>query len=269
MGIASGDYDRDGDEDLVVTNLVGETFVLYENDGKAGFEDRRAAVGLAAPTAMMTGFGTDWFDADNDGWLDLFTANGAVNVIPSLRATPNPFRQRNQLFLGVPDRSPRGAAPSPAGAAAAVARTQLRLREVTATAGPALDLLEVSRGAAFGDLDLDGRVEVVVTNNNGPVRLLHNVTGGSGHWVRVRPAQPRGNRWALGASVAVEVPNAPALVRRVRSGGSYLSSSDLRAHVGLGPHATPVNVVVTWPDGTAQRVTGLGVDREHVITRDP
>ena len=98
MGIASGDYDRDGDEDLFVTNIVGETFVLYENDGSGGFEDRRAAVGLAPPTAMMTGFGTDWFDSDNDGWLELFIANGAVNLIPSLRGTPNPFRQRNQLF---------------------------------------------------------------------------------------------------------------------------------------------------------------------------
>ncbi len=116
MGIASGDYDRDGDEDLVVTNIIGETFVLYENDGSGGFEDRRAAAGLAAPTAMMTGFGADWFDADNDGWLELFVANGAVNLIPSLRGTPNPFRQRNQLFTTRPligrDASPRRSSPS-------------------------------------------------------------------------------------------------------------------------------------------------------------
>ena len=200
MGIASGDYDRDGDEDLVVTNIVGETFVLYENDGSGGFEDRRAAVGLAAPTAMMTGFGADWFDADNDGWLELFIANGAVNMIPSLRGTPNPFRQRNQLFTtapgtghrepgtGIPPPPPeasarQGRAPASAGGSGAAgpgagtqAQAAVRLREVTTQAGPGLELLGVGRGAAFGDLDLDGRVDVVVTNNGGPVRLLHNVT---------------------------------------------------------------------------------------------
>ena len=80
MGIASGDFDRDGDEDLFVTNIVGETFALYVNDGHGNFEDVRTRTGLAAPTAAFTGFGTDWFDYDNDGWLDLFVANGAVNV---------------------------------------------------------------------------------------------------------------------------------------------------------------------------------------------
>ena len=257
MGIASGDYDRDGDEDLVVTNLVGETFVLYENDGTGGFEDRRAAVGLAAATGMMTGFGADWFDADNDGWLDLFVANGAVNVIPALRASPNPFRQRNQLFVTVP-RPGAGAKGRPA----------VGLREVTADAGPGLELVDVSRGAAFGDLDLDGRVDVLVTNNGGPVRLLRNVTAAAGHWLRVSLKQPDGNRFAVGATVRVTpADGSPALVRRVRAGGSYLSSSDLRVSLGLGSARGPVDLTVTWPDGVVERRTGLAVDREHLITR--
>ena len=289
MGIASGDYDRDGDEDLVVTNIVGETFVLYENDGTGGFEDRRAAVGLAAPTAMMTGFGADWFDADNDGWLELFIANGAVNLIPALRGTPNPFRQRNQLFTTGPGtgsgkRVPGTAAPTTAGpalraadlaAASTPAQPQpadptqaaVRLREVTAQAGPGLELLGVGRGAAFGDLDLDGRVDVVVTNNGGPVRLLHNVTSGAGHWLRLRLTQPTTNRRAVGASVRIDVPGQPPIVRRVRSGGSYLSSSDDRLYVGLGTVAGPITATVTWPDGVQQRVSGLVVDREHEISR--
>ena len=98
MGIASGDFDLDGDEDLFVTNIVGETFVLYVNDGRGSFDDARARVGLAAPTAAFTGFGTDWFDYDNDGWLDLFIANGAVNIIEAQRGEKFPFRMRNQLF---------------------------------------------------------------------------------------------------------------------------------------------------------------------------
>ncbi|BCS32790.1 RNA-binding protein [Luteitalea sp. TBR-22] len=261
MGIAAGDYDRDGDDDLVVTNIIGETFVLYENDGTGAFEDRRAAVGLSSATAMMTGFGADWFDADNDGWLELFIANGAVNLIPSLRATPNPFRQRNQLF------TTRPAASVAAKAAGRAPAPPVRLTELTTQAGPGLELVEVSRGAAFGDIDLDGRVDVLVTNNGGPVRLLRNVSSATGHWLRLSLAAATGNRRALGASVRVDLPGAPPVVRRVRSGGSYLSSSDTRLHIGLGSATGPVDATITWPDGVTQRVAGLTVDREHVIRR--
>ena len=90
MGIASGDPDADGDEDLFITNIVGETFALYVNDGAGNFDDARLRAGLSQPTAAFTGFGTDWFDYDNDGWLDLFTANGAVNVVEKLRASRFP-----------------------------------------------------------------------------------------------------------------------------------------------------------------------------------
>ncbi len=268
MGIASGDYDRDGDEDLVVTNLVGETFVLYENDGTGGFEDRRAPAGLAAATAAMTGFGADWFDADNDGWLELFVANGAVNVISSLRATSNPFRQRNQLFTTKPDSGSRGPGAG-AGGPATAATKAVRLIDITAQAGPGLEPLGVSRGAAFGDLDLDGRVDIVVTTNDGPARLLRNVTTTPGHWLRLRLSQPEKNRRALGATVRIELPGQPPIVRRVRSGGSYLAASDDRLHIGVGKVAGPVSLLVTWPDGVQQRVTGLAVDREHEIRRTP
>ena len=97
MGIASGDFDLDGDEDLFVTNIIGETFALYVNDGRGNFDDARARR-AGAPTAAFTGFGTDWFDYDNDGWLDLFVANGAVNIIEAQRGQPLPFRMTNQLF---------------------------------------------------------------------------------------------------------------------------------------------------------------------------
>jgi hypothetical protein len=262
MGIASADYDRDEDEDLMVANLTGETFVLYDNDGTASFEDRRAAVGLAAPTALMTGFGADWFDADNDGWLDLFVANGAVNLIPTLRGTANPFRQRNQLFLGAPADIGKADAPGPPRSTARV-----RLVEVTTDAGPGLALEEVSRGAAFGDLDLDGRIDIVVTNNAGPVRVLRNATANDNHWMRLALRQPGGNRFALGATVRIDLPGEPPIVRRVRSGGSYLSSSDYRLHIGVGRRTNPVDVVVTWPDGQKETVKGLAVDREHTIQR--
>ncbi len=171
MGIASGDFDLDGDEDLFVTNIVGETFAMYVNDGRGSFDDARSRVGLAAPTAAFTGFGTDWFDYDNDGWLDLFIANGAVNIVEAQRGEKFPFRMRNQLFRNT------GAG---------------RFEETSKAGGPAFDRAEIGRGAAFGDIDNDGDVDVVVTNNNGPVRLLLNQAGARNHWLQVRLAAGAG-----------------------------------------------------------------------------
>ena len=108
MGIASGDPDADGDEDLVVTNIAGETFAMYVNDGRGGFEDRRADVGLAQSTGAMTGFGVAWLDADNDGTADLLAVNGAVTLVPELRGQAVPYRQRNQVFRGVLSRPSSG-----------------------------------------------------------------------------------------------------------------------------------------------------------------
>ncbi|HEX2491096.1 MAG TPA: VCBS repeat-containing protein, partial [Blastocatellia bacterium] len=151
MGIASGDFDLDGDEDLFITNIIGETFALYVNDGQGNFDDARVKTGVAAPTAAFTGFGTDWFDYDNDGWLDLFIANGAVNIVEAQRGEKFPFRMRNQLFRN----TGKG-----------------RFEETSRAGGPAFDRAEIGRGAAFGDVDNDGDVDVVVTTNGGPVRLL-------------------------------------------------------------------------------------------------
>ena len=213
MGIASGDVDADGDEDLFVTNIIGETFVLYLNDGKGSFEDVRAAWGLAQPTAAFTGFGTNWIDYDNDGWLDLFVTNGAVNVVAAQRGQPNPFRMKNQLFRN----TGRG-----------------RFLETSASGGPAFEMAEIGRGAAFGDVDNDGDTDIVVTNNGGPVRLLLNQAAAGQHWLQVRLDQPGGNRFGVGAWIGVERAGRPTLFRRVRTDGSYLSASDMRAHFGLG-----------------------------------
>ena len=166
MGIASGDFDLDGDEDLFVTNIVGETFVLYVNDGRGNFEDARAQAGLAAPTAAFTGFGTDWFDYDNDGWLDLFVANGAVNIIEAQRGQPSPFRMRNQLFRNTGDG---------------------RFEETSAAGGPAFARAEIGRGAAFGDIDNDGDVDVVVDEQQRAGAAAAQSGGRTkNHWLQVR-----------------------------------------------------------------------------------
>jgi len=246
MGIASGDFDLDGDEDLFVTNIVRETSVLYVNDGRGNFEDARVRSGLGALTAAFTGFGTDWIDYDNDGWPDLFVANGAVNIVEALRGQPSPYRMRNQLFHNTGAR---------------------RFEETSAAAGPAFARAEIGRGAAFGDIDNDGDVDIVVTNNDGPVRLLLNQAGAANHWLQVRLDQPSSNRFAIGSRVGVERAGRPALWRRVRTDGSYLSASDVRAHFGLGSSAEVGAVVVEWPDGGRERWADVKGDRLVTLRR--
>jgi predicted nucleotidyltransferase len=245
MGIASGDFDADGDEDLFVTNIIGETFVLYVNDGKGNFDDARVRAGLARPTAAFTGFGTDWFDYDNDGWLDLFIANGAVNIIESERGQPAPYRMRNQLFRNINGR----------------------FEETSAAAGPALARAEISRGAAFGDVDNDGDVDVLVTTNNGPVRLLLNGSAARNHWLQIRLRRDSGERFGMGARVGIERAGKPTLWRRVKTDGSYLSASDIRVHVGLGASTRVDAVVVEWPDGVRERWKDVAADRMVTLQR--
>ena len=247
MGIASGDVDLDGDEDLFVTNIAGETSVLYINDGRATFDDARARWGLALPTAAFTGFGTNFFDYDNDGWPDLLIANGAVNVIEAQRGQPSPYRMKNQLFRNTGAR---------------------RFDETTAAGGAAFARAEIGRGAAFGDIDNDGDVDIVVTNNNGPVRLLLNQAGSpKNHWLEVRVTEARGNRFGSGARIGVERAGRPTLWSRVRSDGSYLSASDMRVHFGLGSSPATESVVVQWPDGTSERWTSIAGDKLVTLER--
>jgi enediyne biosynthesis protein E4 len=251
MGVASGDFDQDGDEDLFITNIVGETFALYVNDGKGNFEDGRVRAGLATPTAAFTGFGTDWIDYDNDGRLDLFIANGAVNVIESQRGQPRPFRMKNQLFHNVGGG---------------------RFSDTTAAGGPAFAKAEqIGRGAAFGDLDHDGDVDIVATNNGGPALLLLNQdveNGSTNHWLEIGARQPSLNRFGIGTWIGVERAGQPTLWRRVRTDGSYLSAGDARAHFGLGASPSIDAVLIRWPDGAEERRTGVAVDRPLTLNRE-
>jgi enediyne biosynthesis protein E4 len=246
MGVASGDYDADGDEDLFVTNIIGETFVLYTNDGSAGFEDARVRAGVAQPTAGFTGFGTDWFDYDNDGWLDLFMANGAVNVLERLRGQPNPYHMKNLLFRNLGTG---------------------RLEDVSAQAGPAFELSEVSRAAAFGDVDNDGDTDIVVTTNNGPARLLRNQAGSDTPWLQVRLDAGAANRFGIGAWVALERAGGPTLWRRVKTDGSYLAASDSRIQLGLDGAPAPATLVVSWPGGETERWPIKEVNRLLTLRR--
>ena len=239
MGIAAADFDGDADEDIFVTNLPREKSTLYLNQGQGLFHDATDTWGLGLPSATRTGFGTAFFDYDNDGWLDLFVANGAVTIVETLRGSAYPFQEKNQLFRN-PGRAP--------------------FRETSEEAGPALALREVSRGAAFGDLDNDGDVDVLVTNNNGPVRLLRNETSGR-HWLELRLVGTTDNASGIGARVGVLRQAELTLWRRAHTDGSYLSASDPRVHFGLGKNAEVAAVLVEWPSGRREAWPRPGVDR--------
>ena len=245
MGVDAGDFDNDGDEDLLVANLTGEGSTLYENDGTCSFQDVAAATVLRAQTLAYTGFGTAWFDADNDGWLDILTVNGAVATIQALAAAGDPFplRQRKQLLRNTGMR---------------------RFEDVTAQAGAAFAAPDVGRGAAFGDIDNDGDVDVVVANNNGRMHLLLNNHTDGNRWLGVR-AVGGSKRDMLGAMVGVVLSDGSVRRRRVRSDGSYGSANDPRIVFGLGASGQPARIQVRWPSGRMDEWPWTVVNRWVVV----
>ena len=244
MGVDAGDFDANGTDDIFITHLMDETNTLFMNLGDALFEDRTRESGLGMPGRRFTGFGTLFFDYDNDSWLDLLVVNGAVQLLPDLmrKGDPFPLKQPNQLFRN----TGKGG-----------------FNEVVDQAGPSFRDLEVGRGAAFGDIDNDGDTDVVVTNNNGPVRLLINKLGTRNQWLGLRLVSKNGGRDLLGTKVEIVSANEPVLRRRARTDGSYLSANDPRVLVGLGS-ASRIDVMrVRWPDGTVAEWKNPPLKRYH------
>ena len=240
MGVDMGDYDNDGDPDLFVTNFQWETNTLYKNLGDGTFVDETFLAGLGKGSIAYLSWGTRFFDVDNDGDRDLFIANGHLesDVEQYENAT---FPQRNQLFLNVGDG---------------------RFEEY-AEDGGALSLKRVSRGAAFGDYDDDGDIDVLVANVAARPTLMRN-DGASGHWVRLRLEGRDSNRAGIGTRVEV-TSGGRVQTDEVRSGASYLSQSDVQLHFGLGTATSIERVVVYWPSGRVEEYADLGVNQEHLL----
>ncbi|MCH9650537.1 MAG: CRTAC1 family protein [Deltaproteobacteria bacterium] len=234
MGVYVADHDHDGDQDIFLTHLAGETNTLYVNDGSGLFEDRTVETGLGAGSLPSTSFGTGWLDVDTDGWLDLVIANGAVRTLETLARKGDlyPLDQPNQLFRNLGNG---------------------RYRETSAEAGNLFSSQEVSRGMAIGDFDNDGDADLLMTNNNGPARLMRNTSAAAKPWIGLRLLTGKPGRDALGATVKVELGNGQVILRRVTADGSYASAHDPRVLFYLG--ASPKNpgkidsLEVLWPDG--------------------
>ena len=243
MGADAGDYDGDSRIDLVLTTFAHDRYTLYRSIDGRHFEDASAA-GIAAPTFVRMGWGAAFVDADLDGRLDLFFANGHifsdVDRFPQLGET---YRQKNQLFLNLGGR----------------------FRDVSDRAGAGLQLAAVGRGLAVGDLDNDGDVDIIVNNMDAPPTLLENRQQTKRHWLAVRAAAPAGNRFAIGAKVTVSGGGTKQM-REIRSGGSFLSQNDLRAYFGLADYAGPVDVEIRMPGGRRWEWKQLPSDRLHLLT---
>jgi len=242
MGVDAGDVDRDGDEDLFVTNLDNEGNTLYLNVGDGLFEDRTAEFGLFK--LGFTGFGTRFVDYDNDGFLDVIVVNGAVRHSSSQiqKGEPYPLKQRSQLF-----HNERGR----------------RFEDVSDTAGAAFAQLQVARGAATGDLDNDGDTDVVIFNNSGAIRVLLNEVGNRRHWLGVRAVDSRVKRDAMQARV--ELVGHRGTSRSIHTDGSYCVASDPRVLFGLGSDTAAQTVRVHWPGGQVEEFRDLAVDRYWVL----
>lgn len=224
MGIALGDADGDGDDDLLVTHLTGETNTYYENLGGGLFEDATARSGLGPPSLPFTSFGTAWLDVDNDGLLDLAAFNGAVNLAGAMGLGEDlaPYAQPDQLF-----RNLGGG----------------KLVDASGEAGAAFRTPKVTRGAAFGDVDNDGDTDILAVDADTPARLLLNESARN-PWL--------GLSLVPGARVEIARKGAPSLWRRAATDGSYASASDPRVLVGLGNASEVTGVKVVWPDGLAE-----------------
>lgn len=238
MGVDFGDFDGDGFPDLYVSNFSYETYTLYHNLGNGFFTDVTAAVGLSGATLRPLGFGARFFDYDNDGDLDLFNANGHVLHNIELLENTLTYGQENQLL-----ENERG-----------------RFVDISTRAGPAFKTARVSRGAAFGDIDNDGDVDILVTNCNGRPELLRNDSATGHHWLALRAIGSASNRDGIGARIELWA-NGRRQVREVSSGSSYLSVSDSRVHFGLGESRRVDRLQVYWPSGKVDQWEELDVDR--------
>jgi hypothetical protein len=245
MGVAVGDFNGDGILDLMKTNFAGDHPNLYQGTGKGVFDDVVVRAGLGV-NPQYVGWGVAFADLDNDGFPDLFQVNG--HVYPELDAKGGAEQYRNPRL--VYRNLGNG-----------------KFEDVSAISGSGVTAKHSSRGAAFGDFDNDGDIDVLVMNMNEPPSLLRNDNNSKNHWVRLALEGTRGNRSAIGAIVTIEA-GGRKQTQTLLSQSSFISQNDFRLHFGLGAAERVDSVIVRWPDGTTQNFPGGKSNRDMKLIQE-
>jgi enediyne biosynthesis protein E4 len=246
MGADFADYNNDGWPDVFVNALANQKYALFRND-KGKFEDVVDPTGLGAITMSHSGWGAKWIDYDNDGWLDLFVAQG--HVMDNIQLTEPTLRYLEPPLL--------------------LKNTGNQFRNVSAQSGPAFKIPIAARGAAFGDLDNDGFIDVAINCNDGPAIILRNQGGNGNHWLSVNLIGSASNRDGIGANLRLVTEDGSQRYAFVSTAGSYLSASDKRAHFGLGLSNKIPLLEITWPSGTVQRLRSIAADQILTVHEPP
>jgi hypothetical protein len=244
MGADAADYDGSGRPSLVIGNFSNEMIALYHNEGGGLFIDEAPTSTIGQESLLTLTFACFFFDYDLDGLLDIFAANGHVSddisaVQPKIKYAEPPHLFRN---LG-----------------------KKKFQAVTAKLGRALQQPSVARGAAYGDYDKDGDLDLLITANNGPARLLRNDGGNQNNVLRIKTVGTASNRDGIGAKITVSLPDRVNMSNVVRTGSSYCSQSELPLTFGLGKVEKAPTVEVVWPNGTKQSLTDVGANQEITI----
>lgn len=246
MGVSAGDYDQDGFLDLAKTNFSDDTPDLYHNNGDRTFSDATFAAGLGTHPNHM-GWGVGFIDYDNDGWPDLFMANGFLDAVIDEYHIDSTYAEPKLLYRNV--EGPGGTR---------------RFEDVSNSSGPGIQTPSSSRGVAFADYDNDGDIDIVINNMNGPAYLLRNDGGNRNHWIKIKTIGVKSNRNGIGTRIEVRTGD-QRQIDEVRSGGSYISQNDLRIHFGLGDHPAVDEITLRWPSGHVDRLRHVTADRTITV----
>ena len=242
MGVAVGDFDSDGWLDIARTNFSEQVTTLYRNYGNGAFEDASIRAGLGVNRKYL-GFGVGFFDFDNDGWKDLFLANGHVYSQIANRKLHLSYKEPKVLYRNLGNG---------------------RFEDVSTKAGPAIRAENLGRGCAFGDFDNDGDIDVIVNNLDGPPSLLRNDGGNKNNWIMIKCVGTRSNRSAIGTRVKVTT-SGHSQIDEVMSGSSYYSQNDFRLHFGLGRSSKADTVELSWPSGVKESFQNLPANRLFIL----
>ena len=238
MGVDFADYDNDGLPDIVISDLAYQKYALYRNNGDGTFAYTSDGTGLGGMTFLHSGWGMRFLDYDNDGWKDLFVAQ--AHVMDTIELNYPQLRYREPMLLA--------------------RNTAKGFIDVSSESGSVFHEPWASRGMAIGDIDNDGRLDAVVTENGGPVHILHNKTESQNHWLTLNLVGHKSNRDAIGAEVRIVTAQGPQLAT-VTTCSSYLSSSDKRVHFGLGLQSAVREVDIRWPSGIKQALRDVNSDQ--------